>query len=187
MHASPTIWVISSPYNLVIATHDQSCIFFLSILLPPPLDRHIHDWSRRFFLLISLSSPLDQPTHDWSLSLSRSTFLFPLIAHSFFLPLSVWLMMMMFNEWFCFESCSLTLYIEILYYKICLEAEVYEKLLEKRKKKAFSECNKTLEYIFQSNFQNTTKHLKIFHFSKNIFTWKYFTVEKYFTCCQTQL
>jgi len=49
--------------------------------------------------------PLDQPTHDWSISLSRSTSLFPLIAHSFFLPLSVWSRMMVFKEWFCLEFC----------------------------------------------------------------------------------
>ena len=50
----------------------------------------------------------------------------------------------------------------------------------------FQQHNQTLENIFQSIFWNTTKHLKIFSFPENIFTWKYFTLEKYFTFNQTQ-
>ena len=75
-----------------------------------------------------------------------------------------------------------SLYIEIFYYKICLEVE---KMWETSRKIAFSACNQTLENIFQINFQNATKHLKIFSFPKNIFTWKYLTLGKYFTSCQT--
>ena len=50
----------------------------------------------------------------------------------------------------------------------------------------FQQNNQTLENIFQSIFWNATKHLKIFSFSKNIFTWKYFILEKYFTINQVQ-
>ena len=80
--------------------------------------------------------------------------------------------------WFLFV---LSLYIEIFYYEICLEAEkMVEKMWEICKKIAFSEYNQTLENIFQNIFWNATKYLKIFSFFKNIFTWKYFTLGKYF-------
>ena len=44
----------------------------------------------------------------------------------------------------------------------------------------FQKHNQTLENIFQSIFWNATKHLKIFSFSKNIFTWKIFYTRKIF-------
>ena len=50
----------------------------------------------------------------------------------------------------------------------------------------FQEHSQTLENIFQSIFWNTTKYLKIFSFFKNIFTWNYFTSEKYFTLKQAR-
>ena len=50
----------------------------------------------------------------------------------------------------------------------------------------FQEHNQTLENIFQSIFWNATKYLKIFFFPENIFTWNYFTSEKYFTPKQTR-
>ena len=50
----------------------------------------------------------------------------------------------------------------------------------------FQQYNQTLENIFQNIFWNATKHLKIFSFPKNIFTWKYFTLGKYFTFNQMQ-
>ena len=52
--------------------------------------------------------------------------------------------------------------------------------------KHFQEHNQTLENIFQSIYWNTTKHLKVFSFPENIFTWNYFRPEKYFTLKQTQ-
>ena len=86
--------------------------------------------------------------------------------------------------WFLFV---LSLYIEIFYYEIFLEAEkMVEKMWETSRKIAFSEYNQTLENIFQSIFWNATKHLKIFSFLENIFTWKYFIPGKYFTFSQTQ-
>ena len=42
----------------------------------------------------------------------------------------------------------------------------------------FQHHNQTLENIFQSIFWNATKHLKIFSFPENIFTWKYFTLNQ---------
>ena len=86
--------------------------------------------------------------------------------------------------WFLFV---LSLYIESFYYEICLETEkMVEKMWETSRKITFSKHNQTLENIFQSIFWNATKHLKIFSFSENIFTWKYFTPGKYFTLSQTQ-
>ena len=78
---------------------------------------------------------------------------------------------------FCFDFCLilfwflfvLSLYIEIFYYEICLEAKkMVEKMWETSRKIAFSEHNQTLENIFQSIFWNATKHLKIFSFPENI-------------------
>ena len=115
-----------------------------------------------------LPSLLDWPTHDrLPLSLSWSTSLFSSIAHSFFLPLLVWLRITVFDEWFFVLSfVFLHLYIEIFYYKICLEVEKMCKLVE------------------NEHFQNETKHLKIF--SKAIFkmqpnNWKYFPFPKIFS------
>ena len=117
------------------------------------------------------------PTHDLSLSFSiylslslsfRSLSLPPSLSLTEFFSLT--------ND-FVLIFVSLSLYIEIFYYKICLEAE---KMWKTSIKIAFSECNQTPENIFQNNFHNAVKHLKIFSFPKNIFTWKYFT------CCQTQ-
>ena len=92
---------------------------------------------------------------------------------------------------FCFDFCLvlfwflfvLSLYIEIFYYEIFLETE---KMWEISRKIEFSEYNQTLENIFQNIFWNATKYLKIFSFFENIFTWKYFTLGKYFTFNQTQ-
>ena len=64
---------------------------------------------------------------------------------------------------FVFIFVSLSLYIEIFYYKICLEAE---KMWETSRKIVFSECNQTPKNIFQNNFHNVAKHLKIFSFPK---------------------
>ena len=117
MHAT-TIWVRSSTHDLVATTCDRSRRFLLSISSSPP-------------------PPLDQPTHDWSpLSLSRFASLFSSIAHSFLLPLSVWPKMTVFDEWFFVLSfIFLSLYVEIFYYKICLEAE---KMWKTSRKWAFS-------------------------------------------------
>ena len=94
------------------------------------------------------------------------------ISHSLFL-LSIWPNLMNFF-WLGFVS-FVFIYWEIVLY-ICLEAE---KMWETSRKcfilYYFQEHNQTLENIFQSIFWNATKHLKIFSFPKNIFTWKYFT------------
>ena len=151
-----------------------------------PRSRHCNPLDRTF--VISISSPLEAyrrlsnlVTHDppmTNLSLSRSTSLFPSIFdHSLFLSLSVWPNFFSLMNGFVLIFVSLSIYIEIFYYKICLEAE---KMWETSRKIAFSECNQTPENIFQNNFHNVAKHLKIFSFPKNIFTWKYFT------CYQTQ-
>ena len=127
----------------------------------PPLVQSCHPW----------------PTYDQSLSFSiylslslsfRSLSLPPSLSLTEFFSLT--------NNFFLIIF-SLSLYIEIFYYKIFLEAE---KMWETSRKIAFSECNQTPENIFQNNFHNVAKHLKIFSFPKNIFTWKYFT------CYQTQ-
>ena len=44
---------------------------------------------------------------------------------------------------------------------------------------AFLECYQTHENIFQNNFHNTTKHLKIFSFPENSISEKYFTWTKH--------
>ena len=45
----------------------------------------------------------------------------------------------------------------------------------------FQQHNQTLENIFQTTFQNTTKYLKIFSFPENSISEKYLFFEKYFT------
>ena len=120
-----------------------------------------HDRSLSFLFYLSLSLNFQ------SLSLSRS-----LNLTGFFSLMNGFVLIFV----------SLRLYIEIFYYKICLEAE---KMWETSRKIAFLECNQTPENTFQNNFHNTAKHLKIFFFPKNVFTWKYFTLGKYFTYCQT--
>ena len=42
---------------------------------------------------------------------------------------------------------------------------------------AFSECNQTHENIFQNNFHNATKHLKIFSFLENNLHLKIFYIQ----------
>ena len=81
------------------------------------------------------------PTTD--LSLSRSTCPFPSIFdHSLYLPHSVWPNCLSLRNGFVLIFIFLSLYIEIFYYKICLEAEkVAEKI-------TFSECKQTYENIF---------------------------------------
>ena len=126
-----------------------------------PLDRSCHPW----------------PTHDRSLSFSIS-FSLSLNLRSFSLPppsLSLTEFLSLTND-IVLIFVSLSLLIEIFYYKICLEAEkMTDKMWGTSRKIAFLECNQTLENIFQNNFHNAAKHLKIFLFPKNIFTWKYFT------------
>ena len=125
-----------------------------------------HDRSLSFLFYLSLSLNFQ------SLSLSRS-----LNLTGFFSLMNGFVLIFV----------SLRLYIEIFYYKICLEAEkITEKMWETSRKIAFLECNQTPKNTFQNNFHNTAKHLKIFFFPKNVFTWKYFTLGKYFTYCQTQ-
>ena len=74
----------------------------------------------------------------------------------------------------CFDFCLvlflflfvLSLYIEIFYYEICLEAKkMVEKMWDTSRKIAFLEHNQTLENIFPSN-----QTLEIFFFTENIFT-----------------
>ena len=128
------------------------------------------------------------PTHDQSLSFSISLSL-PLNLRSLSLPplsLSLTKFLSLMNG-FVLIFVSLCLFIEVFYYEICLEAEkMAEKMWGTSRKIVFLECNKTPENIFQNNFHNVAKHLKIFSFPKNIFTWKYFTLGKYFTSSQTQ-
>ena len=101
------------------------------------------------------------PTHAWSLSFSiylslslncRSLSLPPSLCWTKFLSLM--------NVLFCFLFL-LSLYIEIFYHEICLEAEkIAEKMWEISRKITFSECNQTLENIF---FFQKYFHLKIFY------------------------
>ena len=78
------------------------------------------------------------------------------------------------------------IYWEMILY-IYLEAE---KMWTTNKKcvfySIFKNTTKHQKKNFQDIFWNAIKHLKIFLFPKNIFTWKYFTPEKYFTLKQTQ-
>ena len=160
-------------------------------IAPPPLPSRLN--SHRLNLGAPWSLPLldrshcPWPTHDRSLSFLiylslylnlRSLSRPPFLCLTEFLSLT---------NGFDLIFVSLSLFIEIFYYKICLEVEkMTEKMWETSRKIAFSECNQTPENIFQNNFHNVTKYLKIFSFPKNIFTCKYFTLRKYFTCCQMQ-
>ena len=103
--------------------------------------------------------PLDLPTHDQSPPLSWSTSLS--LSLSLVLPPSLSLTdFLSLMKGFVLIFISLSLYIEIFYYKICLEAE---KMWETSRKIAFSACNQTLENIFLSQ---KYFHLKIFYTRK---------------------
>ena len=79
------------------------------------------------------------------------------------------------------------LYIEIFYNNICFGSwENVRNLIKMCFLEHFQEYNQIPENIFKSIFWNATKHLKMFSFLKNIFTWKYFTLGKQFTLSQTQ-
>ena len=99
------------------------------------------------------------PTHDRSLSFSIYLFLYPNLRSLFLPPFLSLTEFLSLTNGFDFIFVSLSLFIEIFYYKICLEAE---KMWETNRKIAFLECNKTLENIFH----NVTKHLKNFPFPK---------------------
>ena len=121
----------------------------------------------------------DPPMTNLSLSRSPSPFPFPfpsICNHSLFLlPLSLTEFLSLTNG-FVSIFVSLSLFIEIFYYKIYLEAKkIAEKIWGTSRKIAFLEYNKIPVNIFQNNFHNAVKHLKIFSFPQNIFTWKYFT------------
>ena len=104
-------------------------------LSPPPLD---------LVATTSRSTPIDRISISFSiylsLSLSLSLFLPPSLSFTEFESLTIG---------FILIFVSLSLYIEIFYYKICLEVE---KMWEKCRKIAFSECYQTPENIFQCNF-----------------------------------
>ena len=134
-----------------------------------PRSRHHSPLDRT--LVISISSPpkayhclTDFIAHDRFLSFSiylslslnfRSLSLPPSLSLAEFFSLT---------NGFVLIFVSLSLYIEIFYYKICLEVE---KMWETSRKIAFSECNQTSENIFQNNFHNAAKHLKIFYMLPN--------------------
>ena len=101
--------------------------------LPPC--RSTHPW------LILLSPPkiiftafISTPLWSDFNQVSQSTSLFPSISHSFFLPLSIWLSLRVNGFILIFVSLK-SLYLAILYYKICLETE---KMWETSRKFAFS-------------------------------------------------
>ena len=86
-------------------------------------------------------------THPYLISLFLNLPLpFPQLSITLFLPLSLhlteFLSSMNVLFWFLFH---LSLYIEIFYYEICLEAE---KMWKINRKITFLECNQTLENIF---------------------------------------
>ena len=89
---------------------------------------------------------------------------------------------------FCWVLMNLTssvfIYWEIVLY-ICLGVEKLWENVRNNKKMCFlyyfQQHNQRLENIFQSIFWNTTKHLKIFSFSKNSISEKYLFSGKYFT------
>ena len=140
---------IASPRLRLCCPLDRTLIVSIS-LRPEACHRLIglvaHDRSLSFSIYLSLSLNFQSLSLPSSLSLTK----FFILMNGFVL---------------IFVSCSL--YIEIFYYKICWEVE---KMWETSRKIAFSKCNQTLENIFQNNFHNAAKHLKIFSFLKNIFT-----------------
>ena len=111
--------------------------------------------------------------------------------HSFFLPLSVW--PNLYEECGRFKQISVSL--KCIYWNFCnkiclwfwfitfsLWSLIFLLLLWWCGwwwKITFSECYQTHENIFYKNFHNTTKHLKIFSFSKNNISGKYFTWTKH--------
>ena len=116
------LWPISSfsPLDLVIAAAASRSTHPWLILLSPP----------KIVFTAFISTPL------WSdfNQVSQSTFLFPSISHSFFLPLSIRLSLRVNGLILIFVSLK-SLYLAILYYKICLETK---KMWETSRKFAFS-------------------------------------------------
>ena len=105
-----------------------------------PLDRHTHDRSHRLCLKIIVVA--SRSTHPWPISASFLIYLSLSLSLSLVLPPSLSLTdFLSLMKGFVLIFISLSLYIEIFYYKICLEAE---KMWETSRKIAFSACNQTL-------------------------------------------
>ena len=132
---SPRPMALSSCLKLVVVAAWSSSLPLLCSSSAPPLD---------LIAATSKSTPLDRISISFSiylsLSLSLSLFLPPSFSFTKFESLTIG---------FILIFVSLSLYIEIFNYKICLEVE---KMWEKYRKIAFSECYQTPENIFQYNF-----------------------------------
>ena len=78
---------------------------------------------------------------------------------------------------FILSFVSLSLCIEIFYYKICLKAE---KMWKTSRKRAFLECNQTPENIFQKQFPKCNQTLENIFLSQKYFHLKIFYTRKIF-------
>ena len=112
-------------------------------------------------LIVSISSPmtnlvisiLSPSTYPWMISLFLNLPLsFPQLSITLSSSLSLTKFFSLMNG-LVLIFVSLSIFIEVFYYKMCLEVEkMVEKMWETSSKIAFLECNQTSENIFQNNF-----------------------------------